>query len=492
MGRWLSSHWQPILVGSLFVASLVALMVTGAGVFMLPHQELEARDRLSDAARELADDADSLVGELPPDAGADRTLPDAYDRRFAAVSAKVLARYPDFEGGFYVNGEIDQFAGYGGTSHSTAVEIPTGREADEKKLKAKKGSEKIAVPKPIPSVGRRDPPPLETPSIRQQAKSVLDASVGSPPLVEVRDVGPSRVAVATVAVGNERPSRLAAWVMVRLTDPTKQRDQLQGYLISATLALGGILCALALMVKLGRSLRREREQREQLRGELRKAEHLASLGGLLAGVAHEVRNPLAAIRSTVQLWERLPDQARTPASFAAVIAAVDRLNALVGRLLYFARSGHEERRSMDLSAIAAETLELSRAQAAEQGVGIETDFESGLPPVNVAPQAIQQVVLNLVSNALQAMPDGGQLTCRTRIKGESVELLIADTGPGVPMEVRDRLFEPFFTTRPEGTGLGLALCREIVAQHGGKIGLDTEARTGACFRISLPAARGDS
>ena len=419
-------------------------------------------------------------------------MPDAFDRRLAAVTANALARHPNFEGGFYVNGGIDQFAGFCGKSHPAAVELPNRRDGGDPKSKEKQGSDKNAIPKPKTSIGRRDPPPLETPSIRQQARSILDVPTGSQPLVEVRDVGPSRVAVATVAVGRERPSRLAAWVMVRLTDPSKQRDQLRGYLISAALALGGILCALGLMANLGRSLRRERVERESLREELRKAEHLASLGGLLAGVAHEVRNPLAAIRSTVQLWERLPDQARTPASFAAVIAAVDRLNALVGRLLYFARSGHEERRPLDLSAIAAETLELSRAQAAEQEVGIETDFTPGLPKVHAAPQAIRQVVQNLISNALQAMTNGGQLTCRTRVKGDSVELLIADTGPGVPMEVRDRLFEPFFTTRPEGTGLGLALCREIVAQHGGKIELDCEARTGACFRISLPTGRGDS
>src|SRR5207237_6454979 len=127
------------------------------------------------------------------------------------------------------------------------------------------------------------------------------------------------------------------------------------------LSLGGVLLALGLAAGLVRSLRREQQHREQLSDELRRAEHLAGLGRMLAGVAHEVRNPLAAILSTVQLWERLPDQARTPESLAAVVAAVGRLNELVGRLLLFARAGHEVRRPVDLNAVAAETLELVRA-----------------------------------------------------------------------------------------------------------------------------------
>jgi two-component system sensor histidine kinase AtoS len=224
---------------------------------------------------------------------------------------------------------------------------------------------------------------------------------------------------------------------------------------------------------------------------LRRAEHLASLGRLLAGVAHEVRNPLAAIRSTVQLWERLPAQARTPESLAAVIRAVDRLNELVSRLLLFARAGHEPCRVVDLNAVAAEAGELLRAQADAHRVAVETDLTPGLPPVAAAESAVRQVVLNLGTNALQAMPQGGRLTITTRpLPGGRVELVVADTGPGVPAEVREKVFEPFFTTRPEGTGLGLALCREVARQHGGDVTLDPSPGPGAMFRLVLPAADG--
>src|SRR5207248_135133 len=186
----------------------------------------------------------------------------------------------------------------------------------------------------------------------------------------------------------------------RLTGPEQQKARLARLQLATGLSLGGVLLALGLSVGLIRSLRREERLRAELDDELRKAEHLASLGRLLAGVAHEVRNPLTAIRSTVQLWERLPDQARTPESLAAVVGAVDRLNELVGRLLLFTRAGHEGRRPVDLNAVAAETLELVRARAESQGVTLESDLTPGLPPVPGADQAVRQVVLNLVTNAL--------------------------------------------------------------------------------------------
>jgi two-component system sensor histidine kinase AtoS len=257
--------------------------------------------------------------------------------------------------------------------------------------------------------------------------------------------------------------------------------------LATGLSLGGVVLALALTTGLVASLRRETRRRAALGEELRKAEHLAVLGRLLAGVAHEVRNPLTAIRSTVQLWERLPAQARTPESLAAVVGSVDRLNELVGRLLLFARAGHEDRRPVDLNGVVAETLELVRAGADAQGVTIESDLAPDLLPVGGAAQALGQVVLNLVSNALQAMPAGGRLTCRTRpVPGGRVELAVTDTGPGVPAELRDTVFEPFFTTRADGTGLGLALCREVARQHGGDVTLAPAGGSGATFCLTLP------
>jgi signal transduction histidine kinase len=132
-----------------------------------------------------------------------------------------------------------------------------------------------------------------------------------------------------------------------------------------------------------------------------------------------------------------------------------------------------------------------RAQADGQKVTLGADLDPNLPKLAGSAQALQQVVLNLTANALQAMPGGGRLDCRTRwlpAEGEA-ELRVRDTGPGVPAELRGRLFEPFFTTRAEGTGLGLALCREIVRQHGGRIELAESDGHGAEFVVHLPRGK---
>ena len=206
----------------------------------------------------------------------------------------------------------------------------------------------------------------------------------------------------------------------------------------------------------------------------------------LAGVAHEVRNPLAAIRSTVQLWQRLPDSARTPESLDAMVQSVDRLAAIVSRLLLFSRTDNSERRPVDINRLFKETLDMIKAQADSQAVQIIIDLSSDTPIVSASASALGQVLLNLVANAMQAMPGGGTLTCKTGMCGGKVEVMISDTGVGISKDDSGHLFEPFFTTRPEGTGLGLALCREIVTNHGGTIEYVAKEGAGANFRIVLP------
>ena len=138
----------------------------------------------------------------------------------------------------------------------------------------------------------------------------------------------------------------------------------------------------------------------------------------------------------------------------------------------------------------AETLELLQAQAAEQGVRLDSVVADKLPPVLGSASALRQVLLNLLTNALQAMPHGGCLTCTAepRAGDRQVEILIADTGPGISPDDRCHLFEPFFTTRADGTGLGLALCREIVNNHRGSIEYLPRENFGATFRVLLPSS----
>ena len=482
------------VVGVVFLVSVAALVASSTLALYGPGNELAARDQLRDAAVALADAARGPVGTLPADEPG-TVLPEPDHRRLAAVVAQVLADYPGTEGGVYFP-RSDQFAGTVGPASDTASVATPDDEKDRSKVekKADKKKDRKADRKEKGVVeSRREPPPRETFTIRQLAADAQALPPGENPPVAVRDIGPSRVGIATVPVGADRPARAVAWVMIRLVGPEQQRTRLARLQLATALALAGIVLALGLAAGLARSLRREEHRRAELREQLRKAEHLAGLGRLLAGVAHEIRNPLTAIRSTVQLWQRLPAEARTPESLAGVVGAIDRLNALVGRLLLFARTGHEDRRRVDLNAVAAEALELVRALADAQGVSLIADAATDLPPVAAAGQGFRQVVLDLVANALQAMPAGGRLTVGTRtLPGGRVELSVADTGPGVPADVRAHLFEPFFTTRPDGTGLGLALCREVARQHGGDVTLDPGSGPGATFRLTLPAAPEDA
>ncbi len=462
---------QAAVLIALFLASLATLLFASASAWLIPERETLIRKKLCAAAHRLAESAEKAVAE-------DQPLSLDLHRQLSALTAEVLADFSGVEGGFFLGDEVARFAGFA---------FPTDPHPPALDRRQKT---------------RRDPPPKEKHYIETQVQESLTRQRDLPPLVRAIDAGPTGVVVVTEPVGTARPARLVVWVMTRVNGLVSQQEQAHRYQLSVGLALGGIVLALVLTANLGRSLHRERRKHERLREELRQAEHLAALGRMLAGVAHEVRNPLAGIRSSLQLWQRLPDLAHNSASLEAVLRAVDRLEDLVSRLLYFAHGGQDEHRRVDLNAVVKEAMELLHTQAAGQGVTVETELDTEYPEVIGSPQALQQVVLNLAANALQAMPAGGrlviQLTSRMQplASGQQIELLFADTGPGVPASARPHLFEPFFTTRAEGAGLGLALCREIIQQHGGSIELldpeqlpreDTLAR-GAVFRILLPSA----
>ncbi|HKT34900.1 MAG TPA: ATP-binding protein [Nitrospira sp.] len=449
---------QAGLAIALFIGSLSTLLYNAYTAAAFPQQELKVRASLQEASHLLADSASSVLQSFSrPNA---EQLEEVH-RALTAITNRALTNFTGVEGGFYFS-DLDRFTGYG---------FPT------------------AGPQHPTELHRTDPPPLEAPLIRLQAQQSLSEHTL---LFTVRDVGPSRVMVVTEAIGPSRPARAATWAMVRLTGPEHLEGQLHRYEVSVGLALAGFALSLALTLTLTRSLGRQRAAQTKLLEELRRSEQLAALGKLLAGVAHEIRNPLAGIRSTIQLWQRMPEQTHVSGSIDAVVQATERLNEILTRLLHFARTEHAERRLVQVNELVAETFKLVEAQADAQGVSLECELEPGLPLVPASPAALRQVLLNLVTNALQAMPHGGDLRCRTRYQrqAQAVEITLTDTGPGVSPKDQEHLFEPFFTTRAEGTGLGLALCREIVLQHGGSVELLTHAAPGATFQVLLPAAKG--
>jgi signal transduction histidine kinase len=297
------------------------------------------------------------------------------------------------------------------------------------------------------------------------------------------------VAIRTAPVVVDGQAIAATWTMTRLVDPIFLDRSVQGYRLAAALALGGITLALLLTLNLARTVTRQKLERDRLQTELRRSERLAALGKLLAGVAHEVRNPLAGIRSTAQLWQRGigPDAE----SFDDLLSEVDRLDGIVERLLHFSRADAQEMFPSDLNALAVEAARLASPLAEGHGVRIETHLGPSLPPALMAPPAVLQILRNLTTNAIQAMPDGGLLRISTRLDPTTrrVELEVSDTGHGLEPEALAHLFEPFFTTKSNGTGLGLAIAREIALAHRGELRPGPQVgMPGASFTLSLPVA----
>jgi len=242
--------------------------------------------------------------------------------------------------------------------------------------------------------------------------------------------------------------------------------------------------------------RREAERdRERLNEQLRHADRLATLGILSAGVAHELNEPLGNILGYAQLAKKcpgLPEQAGK--DIDRIEAASLRAREIIKNLLLFARQKTPVRRKANLNDIVSEGMCFFEARCERSGVEITRELEEGLPDVVADADQLNQALVNLVVNALQAMPSGGRLTLRTKSGDGSAALCVEDTGCGMSEEVVKKLFIPFFTTKDigQGTGLGLPVAHGIVAAHGGWIRVDSEVGKGSAFEIRLPVSRENS
>ncbi|MDX2480605.1 MAG: ATP-binding protein [Desulfuromusa sp.] len=226
----------------------------------------------------------------------------------------------------------------------------------------------------------------------------------------------------------------------------------------------------------------------EIEGQLRRADRLTALGELSAGMAHEIRNPLGSIRGTAEILCDAFSPDDRYAEFARIlISEVDRLNKVLEDFLHFARSDVHEQTVFEPAQVLRDVLQLARLQAKEKNVSIEWN-EQQLPSAIGDASQFKQVFLNLILNAVQALPDNGQIWVDNRIDEDKLQMTFVDNGPGSPEADLNKIFNPFFTTKDEGTGLGLAITHRIVLNHCGQIKVENRPEGGAQFTLSLQRA----
>jgi len=243
-----------------------------------------------------------------------------------------------------------------------------------------------------------------------------------------------------------------------------------------------------------RKLREQADQIIEIEDQLRRADRLSALGELSAGMAHEIRNPLGSIKGTAEILRDGVGEDDPKLEFANILVKeVDRLNRVLEDFLRFAKPAPIERGLFHPNRVIRDVVELTRQQALRSRVVVRTEFAFAEDiEISGQEEQIKQALLNLVLNAIQVMPDGGFLEISTRIQKGMFDLLVKDSGPGVSKDDRDRIFNPFVTTRDSGTGLGLPIAQRIIQSHGGHIKLESAPGEGSTFTICLPLSARDS
>ena len=228
-------------------------------------------------------------------------------------------------------------------------------------------------------------------------------------------------------------------------------------------------------------------QVKSLEEELRRSERLAALGKMAAGVAHELRNPLSSIKGlAILLKSRFQEKSSDQETADVLVQEVERLNRSIGELLDYARPQKLIKKDVHPEDVVQKAVSLIRMDAESVGVRVEIQMEDDLPLVQADQDKLNQVFLNLFLNSIQAMEHGGNLYIQVAVQGKNVLFTVKDTGCGVSKEDLSRIFDPYFTTKPEGTGLGLAMSVKIVEEHGGTMTVESEPDVGTTVIVSLP------
>ncbi|MDY7039910.1 MAG: GAF domain-containing protein [Chloroflexota bacterium] len=298
---------------------------------------------------------------------------------------------------------------------------------------------------------------------------------------------PCRTALLVPLVVRERVLGAAA-VAERLDEAQFQEDDLA--------LLGSIAASVAMAVEnahLYAEVKGVAEELEASQEQLVQSEKLAAMGKLAASVAHEINNPLQAVQSCIYLVAENAEPSDPNTRYLEIARQeLNRIASIVQRMLDFYRPGDEGRRPTAVEALLDDVLTLMRKQLEQGHVQVQTAYDPDLPRVMAIADHLKQVFLNIILNALEAMPNGGTLQVRTGTEqvndGQRMVIIsFQDTGVGIPESDVDQIFEPFYSTRPDGTGLGLSISYDIVARHGGRIEVESQVGQGSTFTVILPS-----
>jgi signal transduction histidine kinase len=273
-------------------------------------------------------------------------------------------------------------------------------------------------------------------------------------------------------------------VEVAYTEPRPELDE-GPFLAEERRLLDSVAREIALTLE-----RRQAEaEQARLQEQLRHADRLATIGKLAAGVAHELNEPLTGILGFAELLKDVPGMpAQAADDLGRIEAAALHASEVVRKLLLFARQITPRAGRIAVNRLAGDVLAFFDARLRERAIAVATELDDEVPDIRGDESQVRQVLINLVLNAVQAMPSGGRLSIATGCRGGEVLIRVADTGPGIPVDIREKIFLPFFTTKDvdQGTGLGLSVAHGIVKAHRGRITVGGRPGTGAEFTVALP------
>jgi len=234
-------------------------------------------------------------------------------------------------------------------------------------------------------------------------------------------------------------------------------------------------------------LMQDLSQLKKLEEDLRRSERLAALGKMAAGVAHELRNPLSSIKGlALVLQSRFKEDNSDRETATILVQEVERLNRSISELLDYARPQQLKKENFDIVQLLNKAVSLMRIDAETAGVELRTHFDENLEPFNGDEDRLTQVLLNLLLNGIQAMEDGGTLDIRAGATDRKIEIVVTDSGCGISEKDLTRVLDPYFTTKPDGTGLGMAMSAKIIEEHGGEIRLQSKVGEGTSVIIEIP------